>query len=401
MTINRDESKTLITSNKGVDKKETPKWIKNISDKYTEHRDTWNFVIGTIITLVGIVVSIATAFVSPNNIAIAASVICCQIFVFITSLVTFLTFKKNKEIIEDTITKCNLSTSEANEQVEKTEQKYVDSRNFTNKLLVFSKNINKRINNFLTRICDESDKLYTTISYIQDSMENQPNGSGNTEYFKSQILSEHKKYQESLYSLYQSYIRGVVEEVLSIIHYHLKSKEIDLTASVSLKLFNTTYHEATDDYKKLLIYTAFRDKATYEKKEREIGTRHFSIDLNGDFHICLTKENYVKNNITNESEDYLNENHPGSMQYYNCTAVVPIICDYKADKNVFGFLCCDVLNETYDCNVFDKETAHILYITALTIGMFLDTINSAWAYTIADEDPDFLSFLHNKIYKGK
>lgn len=387
----------------GRDNKDTEGGIfnfKKFSNNYNKHKESWNFGIGIFITLLGIFVSIITIVHSPNNIAIAVSVIGCQIIVVIMCIITFVTFNKNKEIVEEAEEDNQKLIDEINKCKE--EYKKISEMNLqlTKKALIFSKNINKRINNFLTLICDETDKYYCSVSHIKEKLQGKEDDADYTALCVQQIEAERQKYSIALYNLYNRYVKGVVEETLNMVYCDLKNKNIALNVSLSLKLFDTTYHTSMD-HKKVKIYTAFRDKETYDnRKEREIGERHYSIDLNGDFHKCLSNESYVKNNITDTMEDYLNENFPNSIKYYNCTAVVPIICDYKSDRQFYGFFCCDALNEDFSSEIFDKNTANILYSAALTIGMFFDNINSAWAYMVDADESDFLTYLHNNTYKG-
>lgn len=373
--------------------------FKKFLNSYNEHKESWNFGVGIFITLLGIFVSIMTIIYSPNNIAIAVSIIGCQAIVIIMCIITFFTFKKNKEIIEKAEEENKKLIDEVNKCKQEAEKTSETNIQLTKKLLVFSKNINKRINNFLTLIFDETDKYYCNVLHIKEKLQNKEDDADYTALCVQQMEEERQKYSMALYNLYNRYVKGVIEETLTAVYLDLKNKNISLNVSISLKMFDTTYH-AGMDHKKVKIYTAFRDKETYDnKKEREIGERHYSVDLNGDFHKCLSKESYIKNNITNEMEDYLNENS-NFMQYYNCTAVVPIICDYKSDKQFYGFFCCDALNNEYSCDIFDKNTADILYSAALTIGMFFDNINSAWSYIVDKDESDFLTYLHNHTFKG-
>ncbi len=370
-----------------------------IMTKYNEHKESWNFTIGIVISLLGIFVSIITVIYSPNNFVIAISVIGCQIIVLIMCVITFYSFQKNKTLLSEAVEENNHFINESTQKINDINMVCDLNIQLTKKALVYSKNINKRINNFLTLICDESDRYYCSINHIKEKLQNQEHSEDYIELCKSQIEEERQKYRKSLYNLYNRYVKGVVEETLGIIINDLRSKGISLNVSMSLKLFDFTYRASTDP-KKMRIYTAFRDKETYDKKEREIGGRHYCIDLNGDFHKCLSHESYIKNNITNAMEDYLNENFPNCIQYYNCTAVVPIICDYKSDKQIYGFFCCDSLNDKYECEIFDKRTADILYSAALTMGIFFDSINAAWSYIVDNDEQDFLSYLHKQTYKN-
>ena len=372
--------------------------FKKIIRKYTNNKETWNFWIGIVLSLLGVFVSIITTIHSPNNFTVAISVIVSQLFVLIMCITTLISFNKNKELIKEAKEENLRVLESANNVVKNVEKTCELNKQLTKKVLIFSKNINKRINNFLTLIYDEADKYYCSVDYIKEKLQNKEGNLDYAELCKTQLEHERQKYRNSLFTLYNRYVTGVFEETLNAINMDLKSKGISLNVSMSLKLFDFTYR-ASMDHKKMQIYTAFRDKNTYDKKEREIGERHYSIDLNGDFHKCLSKESYIKNNITRFMDDYLNENFPNCMQYYNCTAVVPIICDYKLDRQIFGFFCCDALNDKCGIEIFDKNTCDILYSAALTIGIFFDNINSAWQYTIDKDEKDFLSYLHNRIYK--
>ena len=375
--------------------------FQKITQTYNDNKESWNFGIGIFVTLLGIFVSIMTIIYSPNNFAIAISIIGCQVIVCIMCIITFISFNKNNKILKEAEKENIRVLQEANKRVNDIEKTSELNLLFTKKILVFSKNINKRINNFLTLICDESDKYYCNVSHIKEKLEAKKDNQDYADLCKTQIEDELQKYRNSLFALYNRYVKGVFEETLGAINLDLKSKGIDLNVSMSLKLFDFTYR-ASEDHKKMRIYTAFRDKDTYDnKKEREIGERHYSIDMNGDFHKCLSKESYIKNNINSTVDDYLNENFPNCMQFYNCTAVVPIICDYKSDKQIYGFFCCDSLNDKYHNDIFDKNTCDILYSAALTLGIFFDNINSAWSYIVDKDEQDFLSYLHKQIYKNR
>lgn len=374
--------------------------FQTIAKKYSNNRETWNFIIGIFGTFLGIFVSIITTIIAPSNFIIAVSVVGCQMMILIMCIITFNSFQKNKQLIENAAKENERIANDMAQEKDDLQTTSDLNKQLINRVLIFSKNINKRINNFLTLICDESDRYYCSVSHIMEKLQAKNNDKDYTDLCKAQIEDERQKYRNSLLGLYNRYIKGVIDETIKVINSELQSKGISLNISLSLKLFDFTYR-ASADHKKMHIYTAFRDKETYDKKEREIGERHYSIDLNGDFHKCLSHESYIKNNIQNTTEDYLNENFPNCMQYYNCTAVVPIICDYKSDKQIYGFFCCDCLNNEDNCEVFSKNTSDILYSAALTIGIFFDTLNSAWTYIVDDDDEqDFLSYLHKQTYKN-
>jgi len=368
-------------------------------EKYKKNQESWGFWINLFIAVMGMGVSILCVIKSPNNFIIAVSIIGCQLAIVIMYTFTMLSFNKNKSILQESLDTNERKVKAINIQNDNLMIMCERRLQLSNKLVVYHKNINKRINNFLTLIFDETDKYRYNVNLINEKFYKGNADMTVSDLYISQLENENKKYENVLYDLYKRYIKGVVEETLNAITMQLRSREIQLKVALTIKLFCKTYHSNVADYK-IPLYTAFRDKETYENnKEREIGGKHYTISLNGDFHKCLTKESYIKNNICDSMEDYLNENFPHSAKHYNCTAVVPIISDYKSDRLFYGFLCCDTLNHEYEEEIFDKLTADVLYSAALTMGMFFDNINAAWSYNYSEEkEIDFLSYLHKLTY---
>lgn len=368
------------------------------SPVYEKKWEKWSSFVGVFCSLLGIVVSILTCISSPSNVAIAASVVGCQIMILVFCILSIINYRNNKKMVETIEANSKIIIDKNKHLLDDLEQKYKFKEVFTDKLSLYYKSINKRINNFLTLICDESDRYFAYVYSIKGKYEIKKDDDI-IEQCKIELEEQQNKYKESLCELFRRYIRGVFEEILKILIAYLKSRNLELNVSVTLKLFEETYNFENPN-QRVKIYTAFRDKETYDIGEREVGRKQYSIDLNGDFHNCLSKECYIRNNIKENDDDYLNENFPESLRHYNCTVVVPIICDYKRNKQVYGFLCCDTLNHKYDEEVFDKKVANILYATSLTIGTFLDTLNSSWGNIISDESPDILPYLYKRMYKG-
>lgn len=375
--------------------------MQNLLEKYKQNTEIWNNFLGAGISLLGIIVSIILIFINPSNIIISVAVITCQLIVLIFCLSCYHVIAKSKKAIADSeeqITQNNLLHQQSEMMIA---DKLALSNKFIEKLAIFEKSINKRINNFLTLICDENDKYFFNLSFIEEELleEGVDNEQAIIRYQKH-LTNEQKNYTEQMYDLYKRFVVRTMEDLVNIISAYLHIKGLDTRITLALKLFDVTYH-ADIDLKKIRVYTAFRDKQTYEDGKREIGLRHYSIDDNSDFLICLKKESYIRNNINHNAEDYANENFPSSLQHYNCTAVVPVISDYKLDRNFFGYLCCEAINIDPNIELFDKRITDILYSAALTIGMFFDSANASWDYVAETEDQEFLTFLHNKCYKGK
>lgn len=375
--------------------------MQNFLEKYKQTADIWNNLLGAGISLVGMIVSIVLTIINPGNAVISVAVIACQVIVLIFSFSCYHVIAESKKAIansEDQIAQNELSYQRSEKIMA---DKLALSNKFIERLAIFEKSINKRINNFLTLICDENDKYFYNLYFVQDDYTDEdPDNVRAIARYQKHLKNEQKNYTERMYDLYKRFIVMTMEDLVNIISAYLHVKGIDTRITLALKLFDVTYH--TDiDLKKVRVYTAFRDKKTYEDGTREIGLRHYSIDDNSDFLICLKKESYIRNNINRDAEDYANENFPSSLQHYNCTAVVPVISDYKSDRNLFGYLCCEATNRDPSIDLFDKRITDILYSAALTIGMFFDSANNSWDYVAETEEQEFLTFLHNKCYKGK
>lgn len=375
--------------------------MDNFAKSYKKDSEMWNTIIGFVLTVISIIISIISLFVNPGNFIIAVSVIACQIIVVGCCSLSLAFIYKSRKALNDANEKINASEEAFQKSLLETKLSLEQNDKLVEKMARFEKNLNKRINNFLTRVCDESDVYYHNIVQLKAQAKKiDPNDKNEQIINRRQQEFEVKRFEEDVYSLYTRYIKAVFEDLAGVIGLYLCTVGKPSNVSISLKLFDVTLCIGVDPGT-VRIITAFRDKATYEAGEREIGGKHYSIAANCDFQLCLTKEGYIRNNIQENAEDYLNENYPYSLRYYNSTVVVPIICDYKADKNVFGYLCCDTLSKDSSVEIFDKRVSDIMYSAALTIGTFLDTVNSCWQYTEEYEKREFLTYVHDKCYKGR
>ncbi len=274
---------------------------------------------------------------------------------------------------------------------------------FINDCIIFNKCIDKRTNNFLTLVPDQMDNYYTALDYLDSEFnlfDAEVKSLTNEESikYKSRLEREIQICEEKMFDLYKRFVKEIIEDTKHTIEKLLKLNNHNESVVITLKLFNETFSSITDN-NKLFAYNAFRDKKTYNDAVRELGKRRYSIQLNDALSMCLHEESYIRNDIKKDDCDYQNEYFPNVLEYFNSTAVVPVISDYKKDKNIFGFLCCDTLATQENEKVFNKQVTDLMYSAALSIGMLLDALNVAWL-SINNEPDDFISTICKRTYVG-
>ena len=220
---------------------------------------------------------------------------------------------------------------------------------------------------------------------------------------KKEVIKSFEDFSTALFDLYKRYSTNLLTYIVAMIEAYLSLSDISISVAATIKLFNMPLTSKIDR-NEITVYTAFRDKKTYDKHEREIGTESYTIDGNVDFIYCLQKDHYFINNAIKDSANYLNE-HVDFDKYYNCTVVVPIrIKELDSSYKFLGYLCCDCLNHDNNNEIFGKETAQLLFSMAQLYGTFLETLDSNWIDRTAEIEnlPNtFLSVIYNKTFIGK
>jgi hypothetical protein len=201
---------------------------------------------------------------------------------------------------------------------------------------------------------------------------------------------------ESMMKEFNTFLGNITTNLKSVLDLSLKNKNIQNEVSIAVKLFNRIVTDPKD-INDVRIITVFRDNQTYTDGKREIGKTDYSIDGNTDFSFCLRNNYFLKNNIKQDSYEYENE-HDGFLNFYNCTIVVPIYCEYEESKHIFGYLACDILNNNTDSdNLLDENMADIMITTANIIGVYFDNLDFQWEYILEN---DFLNVIFN-FYKTR
>lgn len=257
------------------------------------------------------------------------------------------------------------------------------------------KNICKLNNDFCYKIPNITIKTYRDIENLSQST------LGDDEK-KTRIENTKNDFSYSLYELYKRYTTNILNETIDLLKTYLNVRGKTQKLSATVKLFDVPYNITNTNANDIKVYTAFRDKATFEENKREIGLELYTIRGNADFVRCLTKEHFIINNAKRGDGSYLNE-HEDFDTYYNCAIVVPIrIKQPNNSMNYFGYLCCDCLNKDDNVDVFDVGSSDLLFSIAQLYSMFLETLNSNWHERYEDEEnPHFLNLIFKYSYKGK
>ena len=356
----------------------------------------WEFI-SALIGLGGIVASIISACASNFQglhytfwVVLASELII--LFLGCSNFKIKYSFQKDKKEMEESLKNDISNLKKQNNELQLKEsciQKDIS------KVATKFKNICKLNNDFCYRIPNITIKTYRDIEYLTQST------LGDDEK-KIRIENTKNDFSYSLFELYKRYSTNILKETIDLLETYLNVQCKTQKLSATVKLFDIPYNIHYANSNDIMVYTAFRDKSTYEENKREIGLEPYTIRGNADFVRCLTKEHFIINNAKKGDGSYMNE-HDDFDAYYNCAIVVPIrIKEPNNSKNYFGYLCCDCLNTNYNEDVFDEGSANLLFSIAQLYSMFLETLNSNWHDRYSDDDnPHFLNLIFKYTYKGK
>lgn len=225
------------------------------------------------------------------------------------------------------------------------------------------------------------------------------------ERIKEEMIQAYMQFAGGLLDLYRRYSKNMLNHLVKIEEAYLSAKGYNsLPVSATVKFYDRSFCPQKDERKGIHVYTAFRDSRTYDKHEREIGEKLYTIDGNADFVRCLQKEHFLINNAVRNSDSYMNE-HTDFDAYYNCTIVVPIRAKLPDGSfKHFGYLCCDCLNSESKCEIFDKPATQYLFAVAQQYATFLDTLDANWidrTKEISELPETILHMIYQKTYIGE
>lgn len=288
-------------------------------------------------------------------------------------------------------------------EIESLEKDIISTKGNFNTLLgtlaVNMKNTSKLNNEFLIKLPALSEESYHTIDILQTS-ENV-----DETLIKTELIRSFEEYANGLYELYKRYTVNLLACTVKIEESYLTYRNFNFKVSATIKLFDKPLASDNTDRNNIKVYSAFRDKSTYDSHEREIGENLYSIDGNVDFVHCLRKDQYIINNAYKGCESYLNE-HIDFDMYYNCAVVVPLRCKQSDGTQLYyGYLCCDCLNKQFkNEEIFDVKSAQFLFSLAQQYATFLEALDSNWnerTQIINVDEKSFLEMIFKKTYTGR
>jgi|GEM_PF-1464824 len=363
--------------------------------------DIISFIIGAL----GIIATIISAFVTLQNgfLILYVELLVLQTFLIgMWSYCLYVRKKVNDKVIEyeKKIEKLNIEKQELkillDDQGGRQQKRINEIYQSINSMIANQKNVSKLNNDFCTRvpyITDSSYHILDSLLTLQIS---------DNELVNKEIYHAIDEFANGLFDTYKRYTANLLNYEVMIEEAYLRTKGVNINVAASIKLFNKPYY-IKDSRNSVFLYTSFRDKHTYDKHEREIGDRIYSIDGNVDFVHCLIKDQFIMNNASKDSESYMNE-HIDFDTYYNCAIVVAIKSKLADGSYKFlGYLCCDCLNKNAGIEIFDMQSAQILFALAQQYATFLETLAVNWesrVEEINDISQEFLQMIYSKLVNG-
>lgn len=363
-------------------------------------------VISWIIGVAGVITTIISAYITDFKdmgyiYLILLSTETVLVILGVWSLKIQYSYEKQKQQLEKEID--NLE-----ERIRNYEQKILDNQNsqilkkeeqkkYLCTLTTNIKNASKLNNELCNRIPELSEKSYHLLEALQANKIN------DKDVLKSEIIKAYEEFANGLFDLYKRYSSNLLNYIVEMFEAYLKLKGDNHVIASTIKLFDKPYFSREKNIDDIKVYTAFRDKKTYDSHEREIGEEPYTISGNADFLRCLRKEQFIINNAKRNSESYFNE-HKDFDAYYNCAVVVALRVKLADNTYKFlGYLCCDCLNNDEISEVFDKESAQLLFSMAQIYSTFLETLESNWSDRVSDREhfTSFLDLIYKKTYVGK
>lgn len=263
-----------------------------------------------------------------------------------------------------------LATNLASEKTNISEFLYKESQ--------YIKNINKELAAQKSALGEISDFYIKQVSEIKYNYE-----SSLAQISTEKRLTNHRtNFVKDLYQNYNLFVSIIIKLAADIMYKYVLFKGYDYKVSISLKLLNSPIelspNNSTTDINSTYVFTAFRDSETKDEWKREIGEKEYSILGNTDFTQCLRKEWYFANNLSRGDANYNNE-HSDFDQYYNCTGTVPVRVGKASNGSLYGYLCCDVLNDLNSQNtIIDKHMCDLLFAAASLLGIYIQEAINFW-----------------------
>lgn len=370
--------------------------------------------LGELLTFVSIVSGILITIYNSSEIAqiayifaLAAQVSGCVAGIFIT--ITKYQYQRlaneNKLLLDE---KDKTISSLLDEKVRNIKEKINTKNQIHEQMIVIGSSVKNNAihsNAILVEIPERGNKQYQNIQNLLHTDYN--------EYILAQkCLESIREFGNEIYKMFNTYCRNTTDSAVKLLQSYFIINGLFPRFSIAIELLDTPYNPSNGGFEDLKVYTAFRDNETYKMSKdflsrdlyREIGKNKYTVSLNSDFSHCLTNDNYIINNVTSDDKSVKYESTRGFLKFYNSSMVVPIkIKSTNGGSIIFGYMCCDCMNNDSSIKIFDLPSAFFLYAYAQNLGTFLETLDSNWIDRTRDlpvNSKNILELLDKKIYKG-
>ncbi len=359
-----------------------------LNDKSSRFKISSDSIIGFVAAVIGAFSAVFSAIMNPTNGFCVAFISSLSLYLVLVFVLLYHLKEKNKynsetEMlslkIEDLERKIKENDKEIEKKIDELKNERESIARSLSRISLSIKNNSIHNNDLLVKVTVAGDDSYSNSDLITGSNEL------TDEEKKFRLISDATKYSDVLFNIFKRYCSDMLEEVIKLETAYLELKGLNMKVAASIKLFNKPYIHNVDKRTEIVVYTAFRDKTSYDDKDdggmpkREVGKTAYSIDGNEDFTKCLSMDTYFINNVTRDDDKYLNE-HTNFDDFYNCSIVVPVRTKIaEGNRKFYGFLCCDCQNDDKRLtDIFDKSSAQYLFTYAQNLATFLETLDSNW-----------------------
>ncbi|MFW6287653.1 MAG: hypothetical protein ACOC2J_02775 [bacterium] len=190
-----------------------------------------------------------------------------------------------------------------------------------------------------------------------------------------------REYYEKFRTVNKLFYRTVIDELQNLVEEYLKTKGIYLNVCLNVKHIICGSGSKEDQ---AILY--FIDNRTYKSGEREVDQSYIirnntslSYVYNSYKESTPEKSIYINNFIERCENSYVDDTDD-YLKHYNAIIVVPILDNtLDQEKNILGFLCCDVKREKiyFNSDIFDKLLGKILLSGAEIIGVYHSYYNNS------------------------
>ena len=249
---------------------------------------------------------------------------------------------------------------------------------------------NQRLNS-LNGQTDSGEKTIEEYNKLDDTAKKRI-----SEYVRNERKKEYDAFRETLVYEYNRFLGNITNILRRNLEELLSTKKCQNSVSVTVKQLERPELFSLVGQNKTLVYTAFRDYRTYNRKKRiETWQKGFSIHKNSDFSNSVEKEYYIFNFLEKKHLEqglYQNEN-ASFYEDYNSGITCTIHSCINGERKLFGYLACDSLfderiKKKCGKDIFDWNAANLMMYAAHVIAMYLEKFLNIWDSYCVDFDMD-------------